>query len=362
MQHKKIAQAVIGILACLLPGACSPVLTPPPTALPATATPAPTVIPAPDTPAVSATELDPNDWLSRQDPVFWLGWSADGRSLVARASSSAYLLDLQTSSSTPLAGSATLNYPAALDPQGKRVVTGDQVWEFTDGRQLYQLPLQDISSSVFSPDGATLAIGGSNDITLWDAASGKLQKSLGSGLGDIRALAFSADGKVLYAVSDDHQVQRYDLPGGTVTQPFTLPQGGCCAAFNADARYILVNLSNHGAGTKELWDVQKGARLIDMGHCDSDSILQAFSQDSRFFVIGPCFDEQTSGYVAQVWDLQAGHMLHTFTDPQIPNFVADWRSAAFSPDGTKLALGDPVGRVLLWDLSSDELLQTISLK
>jgi WD40 repeat protein len=152
------------------------------------------------------------------------------------------------------------------------------------------------------------------------------------------------------------------LPGGTVTQPFTLPQGGCCAAFSADARYMLVNLPNHGVGTKELWDVQKGARRIDMGQCDSDSIPQAFSRDGRFFAIGPCLDKQQSNFTVQIWDLPAGRMLHEIVDPPVPNFSPDWSSAAFSPDGTEIALGDDLGRILIWDLSSYKLLQSLNLQ
>lgn len=363
MPHKKIAQAILGVCACLLAVACAPTPQPaavPPSAAPATATP--TFVFPTHTPTATLSELDLNYWLSHQDDVFWLGWSADGRRLVASAGSGVYIFDLQSGAATHLPGSKDFGYPMALDPQGKRMETGNKVWDLASGRELYTLPVKDLSGGRFSPDGATLALGGSNDITLWDAATGKLRKSVGSGLGDIEVLAFSADEMALYALANNREVRWLDLSGSQAAKQLSLPEGACCIAFSDDARYMLVNLPNHGVGTKELWDVQKDVRLIDIGHCDDDSIVHAFSRDGRFFASGPCYDSQQAAFVVQIWDRQAGRLLHQIATVPVPGFDPDWSSATFSPDGAKIALGDGIGRVTIWSLSDFALLQTLKLK
>jgi WD40 repeat protein len=227
------------------------------------------------------------------------------------------------------------------------------VWDVATGKLLYQVPSKNPSSVAFSPDGNTLAIGEENSVTLWDASSGKFKKSIGSGVGGVqmyRGLAFSADGKSLYVAFDDQQVRQADIDSGRLTDLFSLPKDGCCVFISPNTQTLLVSRPNHGGGTKELWDVQNGALLKSLGNCDNDTTLEVFSQDGSHFVIGPCGG-------AQLWDTRSGKMLHLIANPPMPNFYPEWRGAAFSPDGSQIALGNDLGQIFLWDTTTYEQLK-----
>ena len=51
-----------------------------------------------------------------------------------------------------------------------------------------------VRAIAFSPDGKTLASGGDNTIKLWDAASGKLLRTIEGHSSNVKAIAFSPRG------------------------------------------------------------------------------------------------------------------------------------------------------------------------
>jgi len=366
MQPIKITHLIFCVLvmASLL-AACTPASTPQPrmtdprpaTAVPPTATPAPT-----DTPKATPTStsgLSPDEFMARQDPIAWLGWAADGRTLAVSASSGLYLLDAQDGSSPRLLDKSEFIFPETLDPQGKYLLAGNHVWDLASGKLLYRLSSTNINSAAFSPDEKTLALGENNSITLWDATTGKFQKSIGIGLGPgtvFFGLAFDAGGNRLYADYADGKVRSLDLVSGKSTDLFSLPGRNCCNAIGPGGLRMLVDFSDHGAGHKELWDVQSGKMLINAEHCDNDVNFSAFSADGRYFSTGPC------GLDARIWDIETLKLLHSFPSTTAPGSIhPEWRAGAFSPDSSQIALANDVGEVLIWDLTNYQLVKTLAL-
>ena len=300
-----------------------------------------------------------------QNPVGALAWSADGTRLAASANSGVYIFDTQTNSMIHSLVEGEFTFPLVMDPQGKRLLAGNQVWDLISGQLLYQLPKTNISAAAFSPDGKTLATNAEDNIMLWDALTGESQNSSVHKFEEGQwgwGLSYSADGNLLYANSSDNKVTQVDLLSGQSKQLFTLPEGSCCSLFSPDNKYMVVNLSDHGAGSKQLWDVEQGETLQDSGNCDSDVSFSAVSPDSTHFIIGCAFD-------SQLWNIPAGQMIHKFpfmeSLSRLPNLTppipVEWRSAAFSPDNTKLALGNNFGEILIWDVNTYQLIDTLSI-
>jgi WD40 repeat protein len=358
----KYAQNLIllTLFACTILSCASP--SPVPTAIqpaPTEVTPSYTATSIPtSTLAVTASPtLSTEDWLARQNPIAGLAWSGDGKRFAVTALSGVYIFDTQTSAIIYTLEEDEFLFPIAMDPLGERLVAGNKVWDVNSGRLLYQLPQANVSASAFSPDGKTLATGNENGVTLWDAQTGELQELLDASFGDAQwGLAYSPDGNLLYAVSSDHSVRRMDLASGEFSQLFSLPQDSCCIVFSSDIKYMIVNRPSHGSGSKQLWDVERGELIKDSGNCDSDVTFAAFSPDSEYFTIGPCM-----AIDAQLWNISTKQLLHSFPSGSLSELHPEWRSAAFSQDGKRLALGNDTGEVLIWDVNSYELVNMLSI-
>lgn len=125
---------------------------------------------------------------------------------------------------------------------------------------------------------------------------------------------------------------------------------------------MVVSLPNHGAGSKQLWNLHEGTLLVDTGNCDSDVGFSAFSPDSTQFVVGLC------SYDAQVWDssklemtlkVPSATMLTSTLVTGLTMVPPEWRSAAFNKDGSKIAFGNNFGEILIWNLNDDQLINRI---
>src|SRR5688500_16240737 len=122
-------------------------------------------------------------------------------------------------------------------------------------------------------------------VRLPSALSGEPRRSVGSELGAaLLGLAYAADGKLLYTASSDFQVRSANWLSGRITQLLSIPEGSCCTLFSPDSKYMVVSLPNHGAGSKQLWNVNQGTLMVDTGNCDNDVGFSAFSPDSPQFV------------------------------------------------------------------------------
>ena len=58
----------------------------------------------------------------------------------------------------------------------------------------------------FSPNGTLLAMGVGSALQIWDVTSGSMLASLDGHAGQITALAFSTDGKLLATIGNDNQL------------------------------------------------------------------------------------------------------------------------------------------------------------
>jgi WD40 repeat protein len=155
-------------------------------------------------------------------------------------------------------------------------------------------PVGDVAAVRFSPDGKILAATGSRGTVLWDIASGRVVRSV-PGLGGEPALAFAPRGDTLVVAQSDGSVVDLDLrTGAEVTGRST------------------------GASVDAL-DVSPDGKLIASAALDGTATLW-----------------QTSGL-----DVLS----------QLSGAVADY-SLGFSPDGKLVAVGDSSGTVTLWDVKT----------
>jgi dipeptidyl aminopeptidase/acylaminoacyl peptidase len=186
-------------------------------------------------------------------------------------------------------------------------------------KALAPLPIPDIKPQVsvvspvaslkFSPDGKLLAVGGYQEVRLFDSATGKPVATLSGHADYVRSIAFSPDGKMLAAA------------GGP-------PQRG---------------------GEIKIWDVETRQQLKTLnGHKDCIYSV-AWSPDGKLLASGS-YDK-----MVKLWDAATGQELKNLQDHIDAVFAV-----AFSPDGKHLASGSQDRSVKIWDIASGQRLYTLS--
>jgi WD40 repeat protein len=213
------------------------------------------------------------------------------------------------------------------------------VWDLSGERSLARLvrfapPSAGASTaSAIAPDGSLVAVSpAAGRVELVNARTRRTSAILRARTGDVDALEFSPDGKLL-AAGGSGATAVWDLATKAVTRRF---DASASIAFSADSSTLAVG---SGSGGIELYDLRTGdarqalptaAGVNDVDFSRSGHLLAAADLDGT----------------AMVWALPSGHVV-----ARLPGQVADF-IARFSPNSRLLAVGDSTGSVVLWNVAT----------
>lgn len=268
-----------------------------------------------------------------------------------------------------------------VTPDGKTVIAienteGMRAWDIATGKERWQVKARNGFALVMAPDGRTIAKGlGGDDrqqVSLWDADTGKHLRTLGAIKRSVAALAYSQDGKLLAAgdgASISHggkktdnasTVRLWDPSDGRLLRELKGHTSGVTAVVFAPAGSVLASAS-HDA-TIRLWDTANGRLIRKIGVPDESPpppvpelfddgqrggvVAIAFSPDGRWLASGG-FDGSV-----RLWDVESGKAIRSMR-----GHGREVTSLLFSRDGKVLTSGGRDNAIRLWDPTTANELQ-----
>jgi WD40 repeat protein len=255
-----------------------------------------------------------------------------------------------------------------------------------------------VSSLAVSPNGRIIASGSQDrTVKLWDAASGRLLRSIQAHGGAVKWLAITPDNNSVVSIgegsqrdgSGDRSVKVWDIASGRLLRSISTNVNS--AALSSDGRFVVtgeersisvwsfdtgallrrirsennaINSVDASLGTKifsaswdgklRFWNLQEGRLVRSINAHSPKAEAVAVSPDGRFVVSGDSKDYGAKTIQTRrslkVWDAASGRLLRSLSGQE-----GDVESILFSPDG-KYVLSSGLGKPVLWDFASGKLL------
>jgi len=254
-----------------------------------------------------------------------------------------------TTARTTLKGHTAAVSTLAYSTNG-RLVSGANngsviVWNQANGQPLHTFQQQkgNVRALALTADDRLLAaVADDRTLKLWNLADGEPLNGPQGNVGQLFALHFADDGKTLTTCSYDRLVRRWDMASGQLKSTtrlqnyrsdFDFPAS---MAFSADGSELAWGLKDN---TARLWELATAReQFVLRGHEGAVTAL-AFSPDGKTLATG------SRDRTCKLWNLETGQLLATLRGHR-----HTVQAAAFSPDGRTLATGGSDTVLKLWQL------------
>jgi WD40 repeat protein len=208
-------------------------------------------------------------------------------------------------------------------------------------------------SLAFSPDGKTLVTGGERSLVIWSYEAGKCTAPRELASDTVRCLAFSPDGRTLALGCDDGTVRLWDMPAAReraileghfdVVRSVTFSPDGQRLVSTSQDRLIM------------LWNAVDGVAIRRLGvDIQGHNPVQfaAFSPDGTYVAVGEVDGNPT--------DIMLLHAETGKLRSRLTGLTAGINALAFSPDGRILAAAGVNRCIKLWDMVQSKEQTTVS--
>ena len=206
------------------------------------------------------------------------------------------------------------------------------------------------STFAFSPDGQTLAAGSRDgEIVLWSVDSGENLRTITTDTGKVGIVTYSIDGKIIASWSNSKKIQLWDSVTGELFHTLILDM-------NSNLQPFLKFLPDEQAlaytpdiNTIQLWDIESRESLHSF--TVDKSFRSTFSPDGKVMVHVDFNDNE----LISIWDVRKGIQLGTLNSES-----STWFPILFTPDGRKLIHRTEENNILVWDVDSKEMITSFA--
>jgi len=211
--------------------------------------------------------------------------------------------------------------------------------------------------SYFSPDGNLLANANSDRILVLD-----LQKALAE-QGELKtkyefkvhliSFVFSPDSKLLAGLTADNRILCWDLTNGQLRSETSIgrPDLYLIAVTSDGSMFIVLGRATVGSRPIYLIDSKDGSEISILKSSAAIRGIPTMSSNGKLLAVG------SEKGVTDIWDLTTYKVLKTLS---IGNLINLYELAVFSPDNQRLAIGDSLNLIYIWDVQSGKLVNASS--
>ncbi len=204
-----------------------------------------------------------------------------------------------------------------------------------------------INTCPLSPDGKRLAVAHQKEIGLYDTATGEtLQRIPYNGIG-VWSITFAPGGKSIAFNDLSDTIYLHDTATGKLIRELKRPGDSTLhLVFSPDGRFLASLPQSRAAekGELSIWSVKDGKEVLRWTHPFPKAWSAAFSPDGKRVAIGG------ARWGCVLRDVETGEEARRFS----PH--GGVYGIAFSPDGNTLATASPGGVIRLWDAATGQLL------
>jgi WD40 repeat protein len=217
------------------------------------------------------------------------------------------------------------------------------VFDAATGTMLHRLraPGGQISTVTFAPDARTLAVSCLNKVELWDAASGKLVRTIQASKDrPVGSIAFSFEGKTM-ASGTSGAIAQWDPATGKEVGRFEKPEiaSVVAIAYASDGKSLIYATEN---GTLRVLDLARNKERLVIDTNSRIGRCLALAPDGKTVAVG------SNESAIRMWDISTGRELLS----ELDGHDARVNAVAFTPDGKTLISAAENRQIRLWNTAS----------